>query len=63
MFFVRKQKEHQGLNFYLARGSANFWLIEHDYLDSKMVMKTFKKYSEALKFYNSIEKRYEVIKH
>ena len=61
MFFVRKEKEHDGVKFYLTTSGSNSWWVAHDYRDSKMMMKRFENYGEAVKFYNAIEKNYEVV--
>ena len=63
MFYVRKEKDYDGIKFYLSTMGKNSWWVSHDYRNSQMMLKSFKKYSDALKFYNSVEKRYEVITH
>lgn len=61
MFYVRKEKEYSGLKFYLTTSGSNSWWVAHDYRDSKKMMKRFDTYGEAVKFYNAIEKNYEVV--
>ena len=61
MLYVRKEKEYGGIKFYLTTLGSNSWWVSHDYKNAKKMMKRFDKYSEAIKFYNSLEKNYEVV--
>ena len=61
MFYVRKEKEYGGLKFYLTTAGSNSWWVSHDYRDSKKMIERFDTYGEAIKFYNAIEKNYEVV--
>tara|TARA_Y100000389_G_scaffold98816_1_gene95504 strand:+ start:67 stop:258 length:192 start_codon:yes stop_codon:yes gene_type:complete len=61
MFYIRKEKEYGGIKFYLTTLGSNSWWISHDYRNAKKIMKHFRKYSEAVKFYNDLEKTYKVV--